>query len=54
MQLAKETKAIYKVDKVVLIHAEKLEKYLETFLLDEEEHDYGKNYGNCKSERWSW
>lgn len=34
MQLAKEAKAIYKVDKVVLIHAEKLEKYLETFLLD--------------------
>ncbi len=29
--LAKEAKAIYKIDKVVLVNCELIEKYLETF-----------------------
>lgn len=33
-KLAKEAKAIYKVDKVVLVNCELFEKYLETFRID--------------------
>lgn len=31
MELAKEAKAVYKVDKIVLVNCEIFEKYLETF-----------------------
>lgn len=31
---AKEAKAVYKLDKLVLVNVEKFEKYLETFCLD--------------------
>lgn len=33
-KLAKEAKAIYKIDKVVLVNCEIFEKYLETFRVD--------------------
>jgi len=33
-KLAKDAKAIYKVDKVVLVNCELFEKYLETFRID--------------------
>lgn len=33
-QLAKDAKAIYKVNKVVLVNCELLEKHLETFRVD--------------------
>ena len=33
-KLAKDAKAIYKVDKVVLVNCELIEKYLETFRID--------------------
>ena len=33
-KLAKDAKAIYKVDKVVLLNCELIEKYLETFRID--------------------
>lgn len=33
-RLAKDAKAIYKVDKVVLVNCELFEKYLETFRID--------------------
>lgn len=33
-KLAKEAKAIYKIDKVVLINTDIFEEYLETFRLD--------------------
>lgn len=33
-KLAKEAKAIYKVDKVVLVNCDLFEKYLETFRVD--------------------
>lgn len=33
-QLAKDAKAVYKVNKVVLVNCELFEKYLETFRLD--------------------
>ena len=35
MQLAREAKAIYKVDKVVLINIEKMDAYIETFIVEE-------------------
>ena len=33
-QLAKDAKAVYKVNKVVLVNCELFEKYLETFRID--------------------
>ena len=34
-RLAKEAKATYKIDKVVLVNCERLEKYLEKFRVDD-------------------
>lgn len=34
-QLAKDAKAIYKIDKLVLVNCEILDRYLETFRVDE-------------------
>ncbi|MBR1702583.1 MAG: hypothetical protein IJ716_11580 [Lachnospiraceae bacterium] len=34
-QLAKDAKAVYKIDKMVLVNCEIFEKYLETFRLEE-------------------
>ncbi len=35
VHLAKEAKAIYKIDKLVLVNTEILDRYLETFRIDD-------------------
>ncbi len=34
-QLAKDAKAVYKIDKLVLVNCEILDRYLETFRIDD-------------------